>query len=66
MAALSVTETVSWGVLYYAFSVFLVPMRDELGLSTAQLTGAFSLALLVAGAAAIVVGATSTATRRGR
>ena len=56
VAALSVTETVSWGVLYYAFSVFLVPMRDELGLSTAQLTGAFSLALLVAGAAGILVG----------
>ena len=56
VAALSVTETVSWGVLYYAFSVFLVPMREELGLSTAQLTGAFSLALLVAGAAGILVG----------
>ena len=24
--ALSVTETVSWGILYYAFAVFLVPM----------------------------------------
>ena len=43
------TETVSWGVLYYAFAVFLLPMQRELGFSAAQLTGAFSLALLVSG-----------------
>jgi MFS family permease len=45
---LAVTETVSWGILFYAFSVFLVPMQEELGWSTPQLTGAYSLALLVA------------------
>jgi MFS family permease len=56
VAALSVTETVSWGILYYAFAVFLVPMRAELGYSAAQLTGAFSLALLVSAAAGILVG----------
>lgn len=56
VAALSVTETVSWGVLYYAFAVFLVPMQRELGFSTAQLTGAFSVALLVSGVAGIAVG----------
>ena len=55
-AALAVTETVSWGVLYYAFSVFLVPMEAELGWSSAALTGAFSLALLVSGLAAPLVG----------
>ena len=27
VGALSVTETVSWGILYYAFAVFLLPMR---------------------------------------
>ena len=31
---LAVTETVSWGILYYAFAVFLVPMQTELGWST--------------------------------
>ena len=46
VGALSVTETVSWGILYYAFAVFLLPMERELGFSTAELTGAFSLALL--------------------
>jgi predicted MFS family arabinose efflux permease len=56
VAALSVTETVSWGVLYYAFAVVLLPMQRELGFSAAELTGAFSLAALVAGVAGIGVG----------
>jgi MFS family permease len=56
VAALSVTETVSWGILYYAFAVFLIPMQHELGFSTAELTGAFSVALLVSGVAGIAVG----------
>jgi hypothetical protein len=33
VAVLAVTETVSWGVLYYAFAVFQVPMQHELGWS---------------------------------
>ena len=56
VGALSITETVSWGVLYYAFSVFLLPMRRELDVSIAELTGAFSLALLISGVAGIGVG----------
>ena len=56
MAALSVTETVSWGVLYYVFAVVLLPMQRELGFSAAELTGAFSLGALVAGVAGIGVG----------
>lgn len=55
-AALSVTETVSWGILYYAFAVFLIPMQRDLGFSAAELTGAFSVALLMSGAAGIAVG----------
>lgn len=54
--ALAVTETVSWGILFYAFSVFLVPMQDELGWSLGVLTGAYSLALLCSGIFAPVVG----------
>jgi sugar phosphate permease len=53
---LAFTETVSWGILYYAFSVFLVPMKDDLGWSAATLTGAYSLSLLVSGLAAPFVG----------
>jgi MFS family permease len=55
-AALAVTETVSWGIVYYSFSVFLLPMETELGATRAQLSFAFSLALLVSGMAAIPVG----------
>lgn len=53
---LSATEVTSWGILYYAFPVFLVPMQRELHWSQAALTGAYSLALLVAGLGAIPVG----------
>ena len=56
VGALSVTETASWGILYYAFAVFLLPMQQELGYSAAQLAGAFSLALLVSAVAGIAVG----------
>jgi MFS family permease len=56
VGTLALTETVSWGVLYYAFSVFLVPMGEELGWSSAALTGAYSLALLLSGLAAPFVG----------
>ncbi len=53
---LGVTETISWGVLYYAFTVYLAPMQAEMGWSRGDMTGAFSLALLLAGLAAIPVG----------
>ncbi|MBE2320896.1 MFS transporter [Solirubrobacter sp. CPCC 204708] len=56
VAALSITETVSWGILYYAFAAFLVPMQQDLGYSEAQLTGAFSLALAVCAVAGVAVG----------
>ena len=56
VAVLAVTETVSWGVLYYAFAVFQVPMGAELGLTPAQLSGAFSVAVLLTGLAAVPVG----------
>ncbi len=54
--ALSATCTVAYGVLFYAFAVFVVPMREDLGVSTGQLSGALSLAIAVNGAAAIWVG----------
>ena len=56
-AALGVTETVSWGIVYYAFAVLLGPMEAELGWSRAQLTLGFSLALVTSGLAAVPVGA---------
>jgi MFS family permease len=56
LLTLSVTEMVSWGCLYYAFTIFIKPMQDELGWSRGELTGAFSLALVVAGLAGVPVG----------
>ena len=53
---LAITETISWGILYYAFSVFIRPMELDTGWTRAQLSFAFSLALLLRGAAAVPVG----------
>lgn len=53
---LSFTELVSWGILYYAFSVMIVPMGDDLGWSRVQMTAAFSVGGLVAGLFGIPVG----------
>ncbi len=54
--ALAITETVSFGVIFYAFSVFITPMEAELGWSRAQITGAFSLMWLITGIFAFPVG----------
>ena len=56
VAVLGVTEAISYGVLSYAFSVLLVPMQRDLGWSQVELTGAYSLAILVSGLASIPVG----------
>jgi sugar phosphate permease len=56
VGTLSLTEMTSWGVLYYSFSVFLVPMQQELGWSRASMTGAFSLALLLSGITSVPIG----------
>lgn len=53
---LGITETISYGVLTYAFTVFITPMQTELGWSRSALTGAYSLALLVSGVAGLLVG----------
>jgi MFS family permease len=56
VGVLALTETVSFGVLAYAFAVFLMPMQHELGWSRTAITGAYSLAVVVSGLAAIPVG----------
>jgi MFS family permease len=54
---LAVAQVISWGSLYYAFSLFVVPMQESLGWSRSLLNGALSLGLLAAGAVAFPVGA---------
>ncbi|MYD09801.1 MAG: MFS transporter [Chloroflexi bacterium] len=53
---LAITETVSFGVLYYSFSVFITPMEAELGWTRGEITGAFSLSLLITGFIGVPVG----------
>src|SRR5436309_9077357 len=56
VAALSLTVTVSYGVLTYAFGVLLPSMQRDLGWSKAAITGGFSLALLISALAGLAVG----------
>jgi MFS family permease len=56
VATLCVTETVSWGIVYYGFPVFLQSMERDLAASRVAVTGALSLALAISGLAAIPVG----------
>jgi MFS family permease len=56
VAALAVTTTVSYGVLYYAFSALLEPMRLELHISATTATGALTVASLVSAVLAIPIG----------
>ena len=54
--ALAITQTVGYGVLYYGFGVFTKAIEHEFAWSRAQTSGAFSLALLISGLLAFVVG----------
>ncbi len=56
IAALAVTQTVGYGVLYYAFSALLGPMSRDLGISTATAAGALTTAVLVTGLMSVPVG----------
>lgn len=56
LGALAIAQIAAWGVLYYGFAVFLLPMERELGWSRAQLSGAFSIGLLTSAAAAVPIG----------
>lgn len=56
LGAVAVAQLVSWGVLYYGFSVFVPPVRRELGWNLPETTGALSLSLACSGLAAPFVG----------
>ncbi len=56
VAALGVTQIVSWGSLYYAFAVVMGSVQQELGASSPQVVGAYCSALLVSGLVAAPVG----------
>lgn len=56
VATLALTETVSYGILYYCFTIFVEPMQAAFGWSKIEITGAFSLSLLISGFAALFMG----------
>lgn len=53
---LALTQIVSWGSLYYAFTILAPGVGRDLGLAPELVFGAFSWSLLVAGLAATPVG----------
>lgn len=56
LAALCITQTISWGVLYYTLLAAVRPISDDTGWDPALITGAFSAGLVVSAAAGITVG----------
>ena len=53
---LSMLQLISWGSVFYSFALLLEPVERELGLSRAESSLAFSLALLAEGLGAYPVG----------
>jgi len=53
---LALTETISYGVLFYAVSVFIAPMEADLGWARATISGGVSLSLVVAAIVGLGVG----------
>lgn len=53
---LAIGETIVWAAMYYAFPALLLEWEKDLGWSKTELTGAFTIALLVSAAASPVVG----------
>lgn len=53
---LSLAQLITWGSVFYTFALLIEPIERELGLSRAQTSVAFSLALLVEGVCAYPVG----------
>lgn len=56
LAALCITQTTGWGVLYYALLAAVRPISEDTGWDPALITGAFSAGLVVSAVAGIVVG----------
>jgi predicted MFS family arabinose efflux permease len=54
--ALSVTQIISWGSLFYAISVLIAPIEREFGWSRDAIVGAFSLSMVCTGLAAFPIG----------
>jgi MFS family permease len=56
VAMLGATQTITWGLFYYSFSVFLPAMGAETGWSRGEMAGALSVATLMMALCAAPVG----------
>ena len=56
LAILAISQVLSWGALYYAFSILAPEIQREMGWRAEVVYGAFSLSLLVAGLCATPAG----------
>jgi MFS family permease len=53
---LGITQTITWGILYYGFTVFLPVLEADRGWTRGEQSGAFSIAILLSGLFAAPVG----------
>lgn len=56
VVVLGIGQCVNWGVLYYAFAIFVLPLQRDLGVASWVVTGAYSIALLMSAGLAPAVG----------
>lgn len=56
VAAMSFAQLVSWGSLFYTFSLLMPSIERDLGLGRVEVSGAFSAGLLASGLAGLPVG----------
>jgi len=54
--SLATAQVVSWGTIYYSFTLFLGPMERELGWSTSDLAAGLTVAMLVSSLVAYFAG----------
>ena len=53
---LSLAQLITWGSVFYTFALLMEPLESELGFTRAQTSAAFSMALLMEGLLAFMVG----------
>lgn len=53
---LAIAETIVWAAMYYSFPALLLEWEKDLGWSKTELTGAFTISLLVSAAASPIAG----------
>jgi MFS family permease len=58
IVALGLTQIIGYGSVFYSFSLLMEPLQQALGATKSVVVGAFSVALLIAGLCATLVGST--------